>query len=64
MYKLREDERYNDEKTCSGTFGSANAFVSSVIHNPVQVVGHSGVHSWVVFPGTSFAPRHDTCKDI
>lgn len=45
----------------SGTFGSADAFVSCMIHNPVQIIGHSGIHSWIVFSGTSFAPRHDAC---
>lgn len=44
--------------------GSADAFISSVVHDPIQVVGHSGVHSWIVFPCTSFAPRHDSCAKV
>lgn len=59
MYKRWN--RWGNEETVSGTFGSADAFISCMIHNPVQVIGHSGIHSWIVFPGTSFAPRHDAC---
>lgn len=48
-------------RASSGTFGSADALVSGVVRDPVQVVGDPGVHSRVVFPGASLAPGHYAC---